>query len=68
MEPITSRGVEHCNTGGLQEKIGLSSARSALDSCTEQGVGLDGLIGPFQLNYSMILSDCLLYTSPSPRD
>ena len=26
-----------------------------LDSCNAQGVGLDGLVGPFQLYYSMIL-------------
>ena len=27
-----------------------------LDFCNEQGVGLDGLVGPFQLYYSMILT------------
>ena len=27
-----------------------------VDSCNAQGVGLDGLVGPFQLYYSMILS------------
>ena len=26
------------------------------DSCNAQGVGLDGLVGPFRLYYSMILS------------
>ena len=26
-----------------------------IDSCNAQGVGLDGLVGPFQLYYSMIL-------------
>ena len=30
-----------------------------LDSCTEQGFGPSGLIGPFQLNYSVILWQAL---------
>ena len=37
-----------------------------LDSCSAQGVGLDALVGPFQLYYSMILRfekvyGCVLY-------
>ena len=38
---------------GLQETAGQGCFEA--DSSNEQRVGLDGLVGPFQLYYSMIL-------------
>ena len=57
MEPVTSGVGEHASAGGIQEKIGPPSVSSPSIwiPAVEQGVGLDGLIGSFQLNYSMIL-------------
>ena len=66
--PITSEGDEHSNTGGIQEKIGQPSVIFDLDTCAEQGVGLNGLIGPFQLSYSMIIPPSFRNTQPSPYE
>ena len=54
MEPITPGSDEHSSAGGIQEKIGPPSVRSAL-IWIEQVVGLGDCTGPFQLHYFMIL-------------
>ena len=45
--------------GGLPASRGswtaLCQGGFQVDSCSAQGVGLDGLVGPFRLHYSMIL-------------
>lgn len=53
---ITLGSGERSNSKGIQEKTGQSRQICFdLNSCIEQGIGPDGLIGPFQLNCSMIL-------------
>lgn len=58
------------NAGCIQEKMGATIRQRfcfVLDSCIEQGVALDGLIGFFQLHCSMIgnvtpmISHCWLW-------
>ena len=51
MDPVAQGGGGLSHPGGLQEAAGRPSVRDAfeLDSCNVQGVGLDGLLGPFQL-------------------
>ena len=56
MEPVTQGGGGLSHTGGIQEAAGHTcQVCFELDSCNAQRVGLDGLVGPFQLYYSMIL-------------
>ena len=57
MEPIAQGGRGLSYTGGLQEAAGQPSVKECfeVDSCNAQGVGRDGLVGPFQLYCSMIL-------------
>ena len=57
MEPFTSGSGECSSAGGIQEKIGQLSIRCALvwiPALSREGVGLNGLIGPFHINDSMI--------------
>ena len=54
MEPMTSRDGERSNAGGIQEKIGQPSVRSALIWIPTLSKGLD-LIGLFEPNHSMIV-------------
>lgn len=50
MEPINSGGGECSDAGGIQEKMMLW-----FGFLHEQKFGLDGLISPFRLHYTMIL-------------
>lgn len=54
MEPIISSAGECSTTGGIQNETFIRPIYFDLYSFIEQEVGLDGLIGFFQLHYSRI--------------
>ena len=68
MEHITLGGGEHSNEQ-RENWTTICQICFDLDSCTEQEVGLSGLISCLQLNYSIILWDTNhIHTKQTQKD